>query len=588
MKRPIILILSLLAIGFGGQIAAQNAANPSQSPAPTLVPPTPVPQEETGELEILPSESAVGRIQANGVVRVGILYNAPPFGEFNIRGEVAGYDADLARSLAETWEVDVEFVQVTRQPERSVQLLRSGQIDMLIAAQVHRRELDALVEFSQTYYMGQQSIMVLADDEAASPHDMNGRALGVVIATPAEQAVHRWLGRSGVSSPVQTFLTLDRAYIALANGDIDGVVDSAFRLRQVALQRPDLTRILEEPIELEPFAIAVMRQDANMRDLVNRTLQYLTTTERMDEIHQTYFPGEAYNVITVWDNVGEDPPQPGHVSTSLSFPAEYIVPRILANRTVRVAGLIGLTADSDAPESQRRLDAFHRTLLQAMASRWGATVEFLPNSQGNAVELVASGQADIAIGIVPDWELSDQVDFSGTYLLHGERLMVREDDNIAGFADLRGGRVVVTPNNEPTAASRAVEIAESANSRIEIEQQREQDLAFVLLVDDELNASAVFGDSLKLVPHVLANPGELRLTLTDTGNPRWYSQTYRALTVPRNDIDFRLLVEYTLQEIARDGTLHDLLQPIMLAEEIPNFEIWPGPSAYLAFDLASR
>jgi ABC-type amino acid transport substrate-binding protein len=201
---------------------------------------------------------------------------------------------------------------------------------------------------------------------------------------------------------------------------------------------------------------------------------------------------------------------------------------------------------------------------------------------------VASGQADIAIGIVPDWELSEQVDFTGTYLLHGERLMVREDDNIAGFADLRGGRVVVTPNNEPTAASRAVEIAESVNSRIEIEQQREQDLAFVLLVDDELNASAVFGDSLKLVPHVLANPGELRLTLTDTGNPRWYNQTYRALTVPRNDIDFRLLVEYTLQEIARDGTLHDLLQPIMLAEEIPNFEIWPGPSAYLAFDLASR
>jgi ABC-type amino acid transport substrate-binding protein len=254
--------------------------------------------------------------------------------------------------------------------------------------------------------------------------------------------------------------------------------------------------------------------------------------------------------------------------------------------------LIGVTADSDAPESERRLDAFHRALIQEMASRWGATVEFVPDSAINALELVAAGQADIAIGVEPDWAWTDRVDFTGEYLLHGERLMIRVDSDITGFADLSGGKVVITPANEPDAAGQAVEIAETVNARIEIDQEREQDLGFVFLNDDEVDAEAVFGDSLKLIPHVQQNREQLRLLLDESGNARWYSRDFLPLSmnfaVPENDLDFRLLVEYTLQELARDGTLNSLLQPLMLQEDIPQFEIWPGPSAYLSFSLASR
>jgi polar amino acid transport system substrate-binding protein len=590
MRRLVLALcmgLALLAAGLLGQTAPPESDFLSQASAPTLVPPTPVPAVETGELDILPSSSAVGRIQENGLVRVGILYNAPPFGELNIRGEVAGYDADLARSIAETWGVEVEFVQVTRQPERSVHLLRSGEVDMLIAAQVHHRDLDRLVEFSQSYYMGRQSVMARADDPVEFPAQMAGRRLGVVIATPAREALSKWMERTGLSASVETYLTLDRAYVALVNDEVDGIVDSGYRLRQVALglQRPDLTRILEEPLELEPFAIAVLRQDVHMRNLVNHTLQHLTVSGRMEEIHQTYFPGEAYDVITVWDNLGEDAPTPDQFATDLSFPAEYIVPRIQAGQVVRVAGLIGVTADSGAPESERRWDTFHRSLLQEMASRWGTTVEFTSSSAQQAVTMVAEGQADIAVGIKPDWDLAGQVDFTGSYLLHGERLLIRADDNIAGFSDLGGGRIVVTPNNEPTAASRAVEIAESVNVRIEIEQLREQDLGFALLADEDLDAAAVFGDSLKLVPHVQAEPERLRLTLDENDRARWYSRTYLSLAVPYNDIDFRLLVEYTLQEMARDGTLQELLEPLILPQDMPRFEIWPGPATYLTFNL---
>jgi hypothetical protein len=175
--------------------------------------------------------------------------------------------------------------------------------------------------------------------------------------------------------------------------------------------------------------------------------------------------------------------------------------------------------------------------------------------------------------------------------------MIRSEDadTIRGFGDI-SGELLVTPINEPNTVDYARSIAEARNWRLDFAQQREADLGFVLLGgDEELEPEAVFADSIKLVPHIQEHPDELRLTDADTGAPRWYAPsqiegedfTYRmmVMAVPRNDVDFRLLVELTLQEMARDGTLTDLLTAVMLEHEIPLFEIWPGPQRYLGLNL---
>lgn len=586
MKKLLIVAGLLLSLGLANQLAWSRL--PAQSDtAPTLVPPTPILRQDTGELDILPSESAVARIKESGQVNVGILFNAPPFAELNIRGDLIGYDADIARSMAEMWGVEINFIQMTRNASAQAQMLRSGEADMLIGAQVNRRENHSLMEYAQTYFLGQQSMMVRADDEAASPADLNGRTIGVVVATASETAARDWIARRGLNIGVQTFMTLDRAYAALENNQVAGVVDSDYRLLRVSQQRPENIRILDEPIQLEPFAIAVLRQDVGMRELVNRSLQFLTVSGQMNEIHQSYFPGEMYDVTLLWANLGDEAPNPEQFETGLPFPDHYIVPRLQGGQPLRVTGLLGVMADSDAPESERRLDVFHRELIQEMAARWGVEVEFVSGTPAQAVDLITSDQADIALGLTPDWNLADRIDYSGYYLLHGERLMIRVNDRIRGFSDLGGGRIVITPSNEATAASRAVAWAETVNARIEIVQIPENSLGFALLVDEDIDGEAVFGDSLRLIPHVQANAELLRLTRTeDDSGPRWYSKSVMALGLPRNDIDFRLLVEYTLQEFVRDGTLERLLEPLTLPGEQPVLEIWPGSNVYLGFNLS--
>ncbi|MCA9915333.1 MAG: transporter substrate-binding domain-containing protein, partial [Anaerolineae bacterium] len=264
MKRFFFGIIGLMLVFSAPLVFSQD------EPIPTLIPPTLVPTPQVAGDDGLPSQSAVTRIQERGVLRVGILYNEPPYGELTIRGEVAGYDADVARALADAWGVEIEFVQVTRQ--NRIEMLRSGEVDLLLAAMIHERELDPFVEFSQTYRVGHQSVMVGADDESPLLINLANKRIGYVVATPAEVAINAWQQRSGIPLQLQSYLTLDEAYSALFADQVDAVVAREERLLRVAAAAPDAIRILDEPVAEEPYAIALLRQDVPLRNLVNQTL----------------------------------------------------------------------------------------------------------------------------------------------------------------------------------------------------------------------------------------------------------------------------------------------------------------------------
>ncbi|MBE2267677.1 MAG: transporter substrate-binding domain-containing protein [Anaerolinea sp.] len=575
----LLLVLLLLVVVSSSMLVAA----PAGQTAPTLVPPTLVPTMPPSMIDALPNESGVARIVRDGTVRVGILYNEPPFGEFNVRGENTGFDADLARSIAEAWGVTVTFSQATRQT--GIELVANGDIDLLIAAQPHLRELDNRVEFSQSYYPSTQVLIVRNGDGATALGHMADRKIGIVMGTRAEMAVADWDARTDYSFSVTRYMTLDRALAALLAGEVDGVVENRMRLERVILYQAENYRFVDEPVMSEPYAIALRRQDANLRNLVNRTLQYLYQSGRLNELHQTHFEGASYPTagFVLWSNVGDEAPRPANVASDVPFPFQYVVPKLQTDRVVRVAGLRDLPAD--APDSQRRLDAANRALINAMAMRWNVTVQPIPGD--NPVELVASGQADIAIGVTPDWASADRVDFTSYYLRHGLRMMIRSGDSIGGLTDLRG-QVVGVFQDEPGVRELITTLAENQRAIVNdfFTILREQDAAYAMLVDN--NARVVIGDSLRLLPQVEANEGQVELLTDANGNAVWYSREYVGMAVPRNDIDFRLLVEYTLQELARDGTLLTALQPVMYAQDAPTFEYYPGPTEYLGFNLSGR
>ncbi|MCY3779792.1 MAG: transporter substrate-binding domain-containing protein [Chloroflexi bacterium] len=543
-------------------------------PIPTLTVPTLVPLDEDQELPgALANESAVADIIANGVFKAGVLYNEPPYSEFTLQGDLRGFDIDLIRLIAETWGSEVEFVQVTR--ENALDKLNRGQVHAVAAAFVRYRDLDERVAFSHSYLRGRQAMMARADSPYESVRDLREHLVGYVVGTRTEKALSLWSARLDSSLNLKYYLTLDRAFAALAGGETEGLAAEEQKLLAVSQEYADRVRILDDALVEEPRAFAVRRADGAMRQLLSHSIQLLAKDARLQALHREYFPEDEFpqDLIALWDGIGDEL-SPAQYAGERSDPSRYTLPHVLRAGVLRV----GAVADDRAisSSSRERLAALNRALANELGRRWGVSVEIGEVAAAAVQSLLASGELDIAIGLRPDWRLAAEMDFSAPYLLHGDRLMTPANSRISGFNDLRG-RILGVIIGDAGAQERAQAWADSINASVRFFRTSADGAALNLLEFN--NAHAIFADSLQLVPHLLASPSALRLT------DRWYSRSYYALGLPLADVEFRLLVDYTLQELARDGTLWELSADFILADEPPDFEIVPGASVFAGISL---
>ena len=569
MKISRLIFVVVLAFAL---ISLAGAQRPT--PIPTLVVPTLVPHQAAADPPASqPATSAVADIIESGAFRIGVLYNEPPYSEFTFQGDLRGFDIDLIRLIAELWGSEVEFVQVTR--ANALDRLNRGQVHAVATAFVHYRDLDAQLGFSQTYLMSRQAMMVRADSPYQALSELGGHGIGYVIGTRVEKALRLYRARHGSSLNLQFFLTLDRAFAALTEGQIEGLVAEEQALLRVASGYADRVRILDEAVLREPRAIAIRRHDIALRHLLSHSIQSLAQNGSLANLYREYFPDNenAEDVVKLWDGIGETV-RPTHYAGSLTLPTRDALPQMRQSGLLR-ASLVGDGAQATSA-GDAQLASLGEAMLHELGRRWGVSVEIVAGSKEEAISMLTRGEVDIVAGIRPDWRLAASMDFSNPYLLHGDRLMVPAHSRIQGFNDLRG-RIIGIILGDDGARDRAQAWADSINASVRFFQTREGNAALHLLEFN--NANAIYADSLLLVSHLQASPNALRLT------DRWYSQSYYAFSLPYNDSEFRLLVDYTIQELFRDGTLRRLSGALILSNELPDFEITPGAASFAGINL---
>lgn len=100
------------------------------------------------------SMDTLDKIQQRGKLVVGVKFDTKPFGYLDERGQLVGFDIDLAKYIAKSIlgdEDKVEFKQVT--PSNRILALNSDKVDMVIATMTITPQRRAIVDFSQPYYV---------------------------------------------------------------------------------------------------------------------------------------------------------------------------------------------------------------------------------------------------------------------------------------------------------------------------------------------------------------------------------------------------------------------------------------------------
>lgn len=102
------------------------------------------------------------KIEATGVLTVGVKNDYQPFGFIDETGGLAGYDVDVARAIAEHLQVSLQLIAVTS--ANRLQRLAAGEIDMVIATLGDTVERRALVTMVEPQYYGDGANVLLRPD----------------------------------------------------------------------------------------------------------------------------------------------------------------------------------------------------------------------------------------------------------------------------------------------------------------------------------------------------------------------------------------------------------------------------------------
>lgn len=128
----------------------------------------------------------IEQIKKNGVVRIGVFSDKPPFGFVDEKGQNAGFDVYIAKRIAKDLlgdESKVEFV-LTEAASR-VEFLRSNKVDIIMANFTQTKEREEAVDFAKPYMKVSLGV-VSPNGEIKSVDDLKGKKLIVNKGTTAD------------------------------------------------------------------------------------------------------------------------------------------------------------------------------------------------------------------------------------------------------------------------------------------------------------------------------------------------------------------------------------------------------------------
>lgn len=239
------------------------------------------------------SASLLDTIKHRGKIIVGVQTSAPPASMVNEKGEIVGFEVDLAKAIAEKLGVKVEFKQLT--DATRIPSILQGSTDIVIATMTHTRERDKVVDFSITYFVTGQRILVPKNSHIKGITDLAGKKVGVPRGSTSEQNV----ARKQPKARILAFDDIPTAFLALQQGAVDAISsdESVLLSTKANAKDPNAWKVVGEYFSSEPFGIAMRENDSKLRDFINNALIELWQSGEFKKIYDKWYgPGTKYEL----------------------------------------------------------------------------------------------------------------------------------------------------------------------------------------------------------------------------------------------------------------------------------------------------
>lgn len=234
-----------------------------------------------------PTEDAsLERVLDEGTFHVAGSGLYPPFNFFDDEAfEVAGFDVDTGRAIAERLGVDLNYI--TTSWDGITEGLRAGRYDAVLGSMAITADRLEVVNFTIPYYYSGAQLVVLNDSGITDPSEMEGKTIAVVTGTTFEDDA------LDLGAEVALYEGDTETLMELLNGRVDGVITDRLVIVRAMQEMPGGERLAlaGELLRLEEMALAVNQNDEALLDELNSILQEMHDDGTLSQISREWFDG---------------------------------------------------------------------------------------------------------------------------------------------------------------------------------------------------------------------------------------------------------------------------------------------------------
>ena len=232
------------------------------------------------------STSAAAELTTVEAGKLTMATNAtfPPYEMTTDSGEIEGIDVDTAKAIAEKLGLELQIDDMDF--DAALLSVQQGKADIVMAGVTVTDERKAVMDFSDSYATGIQSIIVPEGSDITSPDDLAGKKIGTQRGTTGYIYCSDDFGDDAVVA-YDDGLT---AVQALKNGQVDAVVIDNAPATEYVAANPGLV-ILDTSYAEEDYAIGMAKGSA-LEDAVNAALEELKADGTLQSIVDKYINAE--------------------------------------------------------------------------------------------------------------------------------------------------------------------------------------------------------------------------------------------------------------------------------------------------------
>ena len=209
----------------------------------------------------------------------------PPYESTDDNGNFVGIDIDVATAIAEKLGLELQVDDMDF--DAALLAAQNGKSDMVMAGVTVTDERQKVMDFSDTYAEGIQSVIVPEDSDIASVDDLAGKTIGTQRGTTGYIYCTDDFGEDSVVA-YDNGLT---AVQALNNGQVDAVVIDNAPAKEFVAANTGL-KILDTAYAQEDYAIGVAKGNTALLDAINGALKELQADGTLQSIVDKYIKAE--------------------------------------------------------------------------------------------------------------------------------------------------------------------------------------------------------------------------------------------------------------------------------------------------------